>query len=349
MNNGGPTIWLHNNEANRPADQDIISNAINHWEGLSPAPSESGMLRLDEWDLYADIQFDLGMGIWRVTSDIQVFDTNDGVRLWPGYFLRMTRDLDDPVATRPAPANSLWVRTCGKRHYDWMSEHNVEFINRNRLMEPGIDGRNNFVIYRVVPCTSKDGRDGDPEFVDGFNLASGEFLLQVTRAETVTSQRRIKDITGGEGVANTRSLQLCQNPWGLGQTIPRVRRDHPMGVHLPLARVLRQLKRFPSNNVTFNKDEIVLMIQPPETATGYAEVRDYEGKMGKIEPRNFEIIYDAFGIRLDPDAWGMRMQEMRDQHFASPTIPSVARKRKRPQDERVTEISTPASQECLTQ
>lgn len=117
-----------------------------------------------------------------------MFDTNAGVRLWPGHFLQMTRDVDDAVATRPVPTNSFGLRTCGKGHYGWMSQDDMEFIDCNRSVEPRIDDRNNFILYRVVPYTSKDGRNGDPEYIDGFNLATGEFLLQITRRETATLQ-----------------------------------------------------------------------------------------------------------------------------------------------------------------
>lgn len=123
-----------------------------------------------------------------------------------------------------------------------------------------------------------------------------------------------------------------------------------MGLHLPLARVLRQLKSPSSNNITFSKDEILLTVQPPETATRPAEVRDYEGKMGKIEPRNYELIYDAFGIHLDPDAWGTRMQEMPDVRFTGPATPPVAGKKMRSLDEeRAAKISISATCECVIQ
>ena len=363
-----PVVWIWNdNFAAIALAQSGSVNSVGHWEGLAPIADPVGVRRVAGWGFEQRITDEVAVGIWRANRNTLmglIASTGVDPVLRCGHFVR---EADHGAAL--AVPDRMFVRTCALPEHSppgtpnqegWVLNQDLTRVvitapapaappappasGSNESADAGgntlnLTNSRDFTIFRGIPLTNKVGgprNEHGAQFIDNFNFASGDFLLDNTRvdAHDVAS---VRAMDGTFGRAYRRHLQIVINPWGLGDRIPVITGSSTAnatatltnrGVALPLARVARNIPAAQPGDSFFLENEVVLLTGM--TPDGRAmSVRDFESERGILPLDACLAIPNAFGLRLDADALNRRIDYLkRPARAAAPLGPTTARKRK---------------------
>ncbi len=353
-----PMIWIRNNNireivrAEREGNVEEDDLPIPHWDGLgkrikdSQAKQKAGNLDcMKRWGLTEKVQKDIKKGVWMVIREGEGTESLDAS---PGTFLREAGPRDPKqkeFRLMKAPVGDSGnvsednIRKLGIPEEPISEDEESSSEDDELSAEFGGkgEGERRFIIYRAIHDTNSVGeyveREDQDRFVRGFRFEVGDFLFS-HRESNERGLVNVTDYWGREGKARKRSLQLLDNPWGLGSLLvskPKIfalssrelikeaksrfgkdfdtnlediklvslimNHEREISASLPMAWIHRKSVK-EEGNPRFRDGEVIYVDGGPKVGTNMRKVRDFEGKEGEIDSDELRLMKNPWGVRV---------------------------------------------------